>query len=48
MLRAQGAIAEPALPSDPVSAEVRHYDDYMRDVRGLSARPCLSEFLAPA
>ena len=44
MLRAQGVIAEPALPSDPVSAEVRHYDDYMRDVRGLSAgtrRCCL-------
>jgi hypothetical protein len=48
MLRAQGVIAEPALPSDPVSAEVRHYDDYMRDVRGLSARPCLAVFQAPA
>ena len=36
VLREQGAIAQPAPPTGPIADELRHYDDHMRDVRGLS------------
>jgi len=37
MLREQGVIPEPALPTDPVANELRRYDEHMRDARGLAA-----------
>lgn len=36
VLREQGAIAEPPPPTGPIADELRHYDEHMRDVRGLT------------
>ena len=38
VLRAQGAIAAPALSATPVDAELRRYDQYMKQVRGLAPK----------
>ncbi len=36
VLRERGAIAQPAMPTGPVEDELRRYDTYLRDVRGLT------------
>jgi integrase len=36
VLREQGAIAQPAPAAGPIADELRRYDEYMRDVRGLA------------
>jgi len=37
MLREQGTIPVPVLPTDPIANELRRYDEHMRDARGLAA-----------
>lgn len=37
ILRAEGVIARPAVPTGPIADELRSYDAHMRDARGLAA-----------
>jgi hypothetical protein len=33
-----GVVPQPVLPDPPIDQEIRRFDDYLRDVRGLIAK----------